>query len=87
VIERAFTPRAGRAEAAAKMHERNEDLLLDQPAATEFDEKEWEWQRLERPAENFSWSIWTRVAGMKSGRRDLVLCGENKPRTYSRRAQ
>lgn len=43
VIERAFTPRAGWAEAAGEMHERDEELLLDQPAATEFDEKEWEW--------------------------------------------
>jgi antitoxin MazE len=43
VIERASTPRAGWAQAAKEMHERDEDLLLDPPAATHFDEKEWEW--------------------------------------------
>jgi antitoxin MazE len=42
VIERASVPRAGWAEAAKEMHERDEDLLLD-PTPTRFDEKEWEW--------------------------------------------
>ena len=42
VIERASTPRAGWAQAAKEMHERDEDLLLEPPAATQFDEKEWE---------------------------------------------
>jgi antitoxin MazE len=43
VIERASTPRAGWAQAAGEMHERDEDFLLNPPAATHFDEKEWEW--------------------------------------------
>ena len=43
VIERAHTPRAGWAQAAREMHEVDEDSLLDLPAATHFDEKEWEW--------------------------------------------
>jgi antitoxin MazE len=43
VIERIPAPRAGWAQAAKQMHERDEDILPDQPAATQFDEKEWEW--------------------------------------------
>jgi antitoxin MazE len=43
VIERSSTPRAGWAQAAREMHERDEDSLLDSPPATHFDEKEWEW--------------------------------------------
>ena len=43
VIERASTPRAGWAQAAKQMHESDEDLLLDPPRCTRFDEKEWEW--------------------------------------------
>ena len=43
VIERASTPRAGWAMAAKEMHERDEDLLLDLPTLSQFDEKEWEW--------------------------------------------
>ena len=43
VIKRVATPRAGWAQAAKGMHERDEDLLLDSPTATQFDEKEWEW--------------------------------------------
>jgi len=43
VIERASTPRAGWAEAAKEMHERDEDLLLDQSTPNHFDRKEWEW--------------------------------------------
>jgi len=35
--------RAGWAEAAAKVHERGEDGLLDEPVATDFDESEWSW--------------------------------------------
>ena len=42
VIERASTPRVGWAEATKEMHERDEDLLLDAPTPTQFDEKEWE---------------------------------------------
>ncbi len=43
VIERASIPRAGWAQAAKEMHERNEDFLLDLPAGSHFDENEWEW--------------------------------------------
>jgi antitoxin MazE len=43
VIEPATTPRAGWAQAAREMHKRDEDRLLDPPAATQFDEKEWQW--------------------------------------------
>jgi antitoxin MazE len=35
--------RAGWAQAAGLLRQRDEDLLLDEPAATQFDEKEWEW--------------------------------------------
>lgn len=43
VIERASVPRAGWAQAAKEMHERDEDQLLDLPASTRFEEEEWEW--------------------------------------------
>ncbi len=43
VIERSATPRVGWAQAAREMHDCLEDSLLDPPAATHFDEKEWEW--------------------------------------------
>ncbi len=43
VIERASTPRAGWSEAAKKMHEHDEDLLMDPPTSSQFDEEEWEW--------------------------------------------
>jgi len=43
VIEPASTPRAGWAQAAKDAREREEDSLLDPPAATHFDEQEWEW--------------------------------------------
>jgi antitoxin MazE len=42
VIERASIPRAGWAQAAKEMHERDEDQLLVPPASTRFEE-EWEW--------------------------------------------
>lgn len=41
IIERVTSPRAGWAEAAREMHQRNEDSLLDPPTTTDFDEKEW----------------------------------------------
>lgn len=44
VIRRGTRPRAGWEAAARKMHDRNEDHLLDPPASTRFDEKEWEWR-------------------------------------------
>jgi antitoxin MazE len=43
VILPAARPRAGWAEAAELLRQRNEDLLLDEPTPTEFDEKEWRW--------------------------------------------
>jgi antitoxin MazE len=43
VIESSPRPRAGWAEAARAMHERGEDVLLDPPTPTRFDEEEWEW--------------------------------------------
>jgi antitoxin MazE len=43
VIERASTLRAGWAQAAKEMHERDEDQLLDPPDSTRFEEEEWEW--------------------------------------------
>jgi antitoxin MazE len=38
VIERASIPRAGWAQAAKEMHERDQDQLLDPPDSTRFDE-------------------------------------------------
>jgi antitoxin MazE len=43
VIERAATPRAGWAQAAKEMHERDEDLLLAPSTPTRFEDEEWEW--------------------------------------------
>lgn len=43
LIESSTPPRAGWAEAALAMRERDEDSLIDPPAATHFDETEWEW--------------------------------------------
>ena len=43
VIERASTPRAGWAQAAKEMHERDEDRLVPPTTPTRFDEEEWEW--------------------------------------------
>ncbi|MBI4319529.1 MAG: AbrB/MazE/SpoVT family DNA-binding domain-containing protein [Chloroflexi bacterium] len=43
VIQRAATPRAGWAEAAKQMRERDGDLPLDAPTPTHFDEQEWQW--------------------------------------------
>ena len=43
LIEPATPPRSGWAEAAQKMHERNEDSLIEPPTPTHFDETEWEW--------------------------------------------
>ena len=44
VIRRGSRPRAGWSAAARKMRERDEDLLIDAPTATRFDEKEWQWR-------------------------------------------
>jgi hypothetical protein len=37
-------PRTGWAEAARRLRELGEDRLLDKPASTRFDEKEWRWR-------------------------------------------
>ena len=43
VIERAAAPRAGWADAAKELQQRDSDRLLDPLTATHFDEKEWQW--------------------------------------------
>lgn len=44
VIEAAKAPRAGWAEAAARAHEHEDDVLLDSAATTRFDDTEWVWE-------------------------------------------
>jgi len=44
VIRSARRPRAGWAEAARQMREREEDRLLDPPVSTRFDREEWKWR-------------------------------------------
>lgn len=44
VIESADKPRANWAEAAAVLHGRGEDGLLEKPVETDFDETEWVWE-------------------------------------------
>jgi antitoxin MazE len=44
VIEAARAPRADWEEAAAQLHARGEDGLLDESPPTRFDETEWEWE-------------------------------------------
>lgn len=43
VIARAASPRSGWVEAARQLRQRDEDVLLDVPTPTRFDEKEWKW--------------------------------------------
>ena len=43
VITRSTSRRTGWAEAARELRDRDDDLLLDRPTTTSFDEKEWEW--------------------------------------------
>jgi antitoxin MazE len=43
MIRGAPQPRAGWAEAAEQIRVRQEDVLLDEPVATDFDETEWSW--------------------------------------------
>ena len=43
IITPSVAPRAGWAEAAKQLRERDEDRLLDLPTPTRFDEKEWRW--------------------------------------------
>jgi antitoxin MazE len=41
IIARATRPRAGWADAARRMRQRNDDRLLEPPSPTRFDEEEW----------------------------------------------
>jgi antitoxin MazE len=43
VIECTKRPRAGWSDAAKQARQKGDDLLLDPPTPTQFDEKEWEW--------------------------------------------
>ena len=43
VIARTSSARSGWGDAARQIRQRDEDLLLDPPVPTLFDEKEWEW--------------------------------------------
>jgi antitoxin MazE len=43
VIARVASPRSGWAEAARRLRQCHEDVLLDPPTRTRFDEKEWKW--------------------------------------------
>jgi antitoxin MazE len=44
LIASARRPRSGWAEAARDLAGRGDDCLLDEPAPTQFDLEEWEWQ-------------------------------------------
>jgi len=44
VVKAARHTRAGWLEAAAQMHARGDDRLLEAPTATRFDVEEWEWR-------------------------------------------
>lgn len=44
IVRPARRTRAGWAEAAAQMHERGDDGLLEFGAGTRFDSEEWEWR-------------------------------------------
>ncbi len=43
VVTAARAPRAGWAEAARRMHAAGDDVLLDPPQLSTFDDEEWEW--------------------------------------------
>lgn len=43
VIEPVSQPRHGWADAARALHEHGDDVLLDPPAATRFEDEEWTW--------------------------------------------
>jgi antitoxin MazE len=43
VITAACHPRAGWADAFAEMHRRGDDMLIDTPAPTAFEDTEWKW--------------------------------------------
>ena len=44
IVRAAHRPREGWDAAAAAMHERGDDRLMDAPTNTRFDDEEWEWQ-------------------------------------------
>ena len=44
IVRTANRPRAGWAEAARRMRERDDDRLLDSATLTRFDEREWRWR-------------------------------------------
>lgn len=44
LVKAASTPRSSWADAARKLHEREEDSLLDEAPPTLFDETGWEWR-------------------------------------------
>jgi len=44
IVQATRRPRTGWANAARAMRERAHDSLLDEPIATRFDRKEWEWR-------------------------------------------
>lgn len=44
LIERSAPPRAGWAEAAARLRDHRDDRLLDEPLPTDFDQSEWIWE-------------------------------------------
>jgi antitoxin MazE len=44
VVKAIRRPRAGWAEAAQRMRQREEDYLIDPPTATKFAEEEWVWR-------------------------------------------
>ncbi len=44
LISKSAKPRAGWAEAARRMRERNDDQLLDPSIPTRFDKEEWKWR-------------------------------------------
>jgi antitoxin MazE len=44
VIRAAIRPRVGWAQAARLARQRGDDRLLDEPAATHFDRREWQWK-------------------------------------------
>ena len=43
VVTAARSPRKGWAEAARRMHAAGDDVLLDPPQSSTFDDEEWEW--------------------------------------------
>jgi antitoxin MazE len=44
IVQAAHQARSGWAEAAKRMHTRGDDVLLDEPASTQFDREGWRWR-------------------------------------------